>query len=248
MNMLKRLFKTKNVLYYPGCLTKFVGKDIEENYKKILSKIGVDFIQLKDLELCCGSPVLNAGHQKEAEEIARKNFKIFREHGITKIITACPACFKMFAKEYPKLVKDWDIEAEHITMTLSKALKDKKLKLEQIDAEVTYHDPCHLGRHYGIYKEPREIIKSTGAKLMEMRLNRENAFCCGGGAGVRTNYPLLSSSAAKERAKMAKDTKAKILITTCPMCFYNLKENADGIEVMELSQFLKSSVEEKKKK
>jgi heterodisulfide reductase subunit D len=236
MGLFKKLFRTENILYYPGCLIKFVGTDLEDNYKKILSLAGVDFIQLHDLELCCGSPVLNSGHRKEAEEIAEKNLKAFREHGITKIITSCPACYKTFANDYPNLVKNWGIEVEHITKTINRAIKKGKLTPNEISSDVTYHDPCHLGRHCGIYEEPREIIRASGAKLKEMRLSREYAVCCGAGSGVKSNYPLLANAIAKERAEMAKETKAKFIITTCPMCYYNLRENASGIEVMELSE------------
>lgn len=236
MKSLKNIFRTENILYYPGCLIKFVGPDLEDNYKKILSTAGIDFIQLHELELCCGSPILNSGHLKEAEEVAEKNLKVFRAHGITKIITSCPACYKTFSQEYPKLVKGWDIEVEHITKTIDAAIKKGRLKPNAISSDVTYHDPCHLGRHSGIYEEPREIIKASGAKLKEMKLSREYALCCGAGSGVKSNYPLLANAIAKERIDMAKDTKAKILITTCPMCYYNLKENASGIEVMELSE------------
>jgi Fe-S oxidoreductase len=71
-----------NVLYYPGCMSKFVTKDLAENYRKILRKIGIDFIELKDLEVCCGSPVLNAGYKEEATRLAEKNFKVFKEHSV----------------------------------------------------------------------------------------------------------------------------------------------------------------------
>ena len=97
-----------NVLYYPGCLTKFASKELEDNYKKILKKIGIDFIQLKDMEVCCGSPVLNSGHKKEAIDLAQKNLNIFKQHSVIKIITSCPACFKTFSKDYPKLLKEWN--------------------------------------------------------------------------------------------------------------------------------------------
>ncbi|MCX6709596.1 MAG: (Fe-S)-binding protein [Candidatus Woesearchaeota archaeon] len=238
MGILSRIFRTENILYYPGCLTKFVGKEIEENYREILGKAGVDFIQLKDAELCCGSPVLNSGHEKEAKVIAEKNFRLFKEQGITKIITACPACYKTFSNDYPKLVPGWDIKAEHMSVTIARAIKKGKIKPEENSLEVTYHDPCHLGRHMKIYEEPRDIIRSTGAKIREMKLTRENAVCCGGGAGVRSNYPKLAASIGKERIQMARETGAKVLVTACPMCYFNLKENAHGFEVMELSQII----------
>jgi len=228
-------FLTGNVLYYPGCLTKFVAEDLEENYKKILNKIGIDFITLKNLEVCCGSPILNAGHIKEAKELAEKNFKLFKERGVKKIITSCPACFHMFNKIYPELVSDWDIKSEHITKTIFDAMKRGKINPRKLNCDITYHDPCHLGRYEGIYDEPREIIKKSG-NLKEMKLAKNYSFCCGAGSGVKSNHPELANSIAKERIKMAKETKAKCLITVCPMCYLNLKENSKDLDVKEMSQ------------
>jgi len=228
-----------NTLYYPGCLTKYVAKDLEENYKKILNKIGIDFIMLKESEFCCGIPVLNAGHKKEAKELAEKNFKLFKERGVKKIITSCPSCFHMFKSNYPKFVKDWDIKVEHITQTINEAIKKGKIIPRNLNEDITYHDPCHLGRYEGIYEEPRDILKKSG-NLKEMKLTKNYSFCCGGGSGVKSNQPELANSIAKERVGMAKETKAKILCTSCPMCYLHLKENSKDIEVMELSQLFKN--------
>ena len=237
MNIFKKIFKG-NVLYYPGCLTKFAAKDLEENYKEILKKIGIDFIQLKNIELCCGSPILNSGHKNYAIQQAEKNLKIFKDHSVDKIITSCPACFKTFSIDYPKILSKWDIEIEHITQTIAKAIKEGKYNPAKNNISLTYHDPCHLGRHCGIFKEPRDILKSSGVKIKEMKLSKGNSFCCGAGAGVRTNYPVLSDAIAKERLDMAKETKANCLVTTCPMCYMHLKENSKDMVVKELSQII----------
>jgi len=234
-----------NVLYYPGCLTKYVLTNLEENYKSILNNIGIDFITLKEKEFCCGSPVLNAGHEKEAKELAEKNFKLFKERKIKKIITSCPACFHMFKTNYPLLLKDWDIDVEHVTQTLSKAIEKNKFNLNLLIKEnskrknMTYHDPCHLGRYEGIYDEPREILKNIG-NLKEMKLTKNYSFCCGAGSGVKSNYTPLSNSIGKERIKMAKETEVDILCTTCPMCYLHLKENSKNskdFEIKEISEF-----------
>ncbi len=229
-----------NVLYYPGCLTKFVAKDIADNYRKILRKIGIDFIELKEKEVCCGSPALNAGFIETAKDLARKNFKVFKEHRVKKIITPCPACFKTLSRDYPTLVGNWNIEVEHITQTIFKALKEGKLKFgRKVKEIVTYHDPCYLGRHSGIYEEPRKILESMGYKVEEMKFSRNNASCCGGGAGVQSNYPELANRIAKERIDQAIETRAKILVTTCPLCYLHLKRNSeDKIKVVEISESL----------
>lgn len=226
-----------NTLYYPGCLTKFVGKDILDNYIKIFNKINLDFIMLKDLEVCCGSPIINSGNKKEAKDLATKNYKIFKDHNVGKIITNCPACYHMFSKVYPEFVLNWDIEVEHITQTISTAIKENKLNLKNKNIEFTYHDPCHLGRYSNIYKEPREILNNVG-KLKEMKFSKNYSFCCGGGSGVKSNFSDLSNSVAKQRINMAKEINVNCLVTSCPMCYYNLKDNSKEVSVKEISQMI----------
>lgn len=232
-----------NILYYPGCMTKFVVKSLKENYEKVLRKISIDFIELRDLEICCGSPLLNAGYTKEFENIVKKNFSVFKEHSVKKIITSCPACYKTFKKEYPKFV-NFDIKIQHITQTIWEVMEKKKLKLRKIwNEKATYHDPCHLGRYSGIYEEPRKIIEALGFELIEMEFSKEKAFCCGGGGGVKSNYPELAEEIAKERINQAEKTDAKILITTCPLCYLCLEEASKKIQVFEVSELLVKSLE-----
>jgi Fe-S oxidoreductase len=234
-----------NTLYYPGCLTKVVAKDLEDNYKKILEEIGIDYIMLKDFEVCCGNPVLNSGHEKETKELAEKNFKLFKERGVKKIITGCPSCYSMFKFNYPKFLDKWNIEVEHFSVTIANALKKGKISPDKIEGGITYHDPCHLGRYGNIYDEPREILKKSG-NLKEMKLTKNYSFCCGGGSGVKSTFPEMANSIACERVQMAKETGAKVLCTSCPMCYLNLKENAGKLEVKELSQLFKNSTKKTK--
>ncbi len=246
MKIFKKLFKG-NTLYYPGCLTKFALKDIQASYEEILRREGIDFIKLADKELCCGSPVKNAGGKKLFKEIAEKNLKIFKEHSVDRIITNCPACALVLRKDYKEILEEqWDIEVQHMTEIIT----EKNLKqFEGVNNGVaTYHDPCHLGRGLEIYEEPREIIKKAGFEIKEMDLNREKSYCCGAGGGVKTNNPELSNRIAGERFDQAQKTKADKLITPCPMCFAQFKENAKKqnkkIEIKELSEIL---VEKNKK-
>jgi len=225
------MFKTTNVLFYPGCLSKFVLKAETENYKKILTKLGIDFIILPN-ELCCGSPVRNAGYEQEATKLARKNFELFKQHNIKKIITNCPACFKTLSKDYKEMISDWNIEVEHISLTILNNLKEKDI-VNHKAGRITYHDPCHLGRHSGIYNAPRDILNILGYEVVEMMHTKENALCCGAGAGLRVNNPKLADKIVKKRIEEAKDTQASKLITTCPLCFSHLS-NPD-IEVEEFS-------------
>lgn len=221
----------KNTLYYPGCLTKFVLEKEFSNYKKILTALSVDYILLGE-EVCCGMPVLNAGYEKDARKLARKNLEIFKKYGVKKIITGCPSCYSMLSK-YKEIVPGWDIEVEHITITILHKLKKAKI-ISLANEEVTYHDPCHLGRYSGIYAQPRQILRQIGYTIKEMRHNKEDTLCCGGGAGLRNNEQNLSKNIARERVKQAKDLGVKKIITPCPLCFSHMEENSD-LEVLEFS-------------
>lgn len=226
-----------NILYYPGCLTKFVAKDLKEKYEKILRNLGIDFIELSELELCCGSPALKAGYLEDFKNLAEKNLKIFKEHSVKKIITNCPACYLILKKEYKNVLNEkWDIEVEHITQTIAQKIKNLKEKQKSRSQKITYHDPCHLGRQMGVYEEPREIIKYLGYEISEMELNRLESICCGGGGGVKTNEPELANKIAKQRISQAKKTGSEILCTSCPLCYLHLKENTEDLEVKELSE------------
>lgn len=240
MSIFKKIFKG-NVLYYPGCLTKFAAKDLAENYRRILRRLGGDFIELFDLEACCGSPALAAGYPEDFNKLAEKNLKVFKEHSIAKIITNCPACFKIFNVDYPQVLgKVWDIEAEHIVQTIAKAIKEGKLKIAKSDSKKisTYHDPCHLGRLMNIYNEPRDVLKELGVGIKEMARSKNYALCCGGGGGVKSNYPGLANKIAKERLNLAKEINAECLVTSCPLCYLQLKENSGEIEVKEIGEMI----------
>ena len=233
MGIFDRL-KGGNVLYYPGCLTKFAAPELEENYKKILHAIGVDFIVLKDLEKCCGSPVLNSGYDDDFRKLIEDNRKVFSEHSIKKIVTNCPGCFHIFSKYY-------GIESEHVSVLLWNRIGKLKVK-KRFAEDVTYHDPCHLGRYSNIYEEPRKVLEHLGFRIVEMSRTRKDAFCCGGGAGLRTNETDLSDKVAKQRIKQARKTKVKKMVTTCPMCYKHMQNNTDGIEVLEFSQVILNAI------
>ena len=237
-------FKREKVLYFPGCLTKGVLTKEMQNYKDIFNKLRIDFILLSDDESCCGLPVMNAGYRKDARKLAKKNFELFKKNKITKIITSCPSCYHTFKDVYPTLVRDWNIEVEHATVSILNALKKRGIRYKGIDEDrkvVTYHDSCHLGRYCGIYEEPREVIEILGGKIKEMKENRENAMCCGAGGGLRANFPETAKKAAKIRVKyMPKD--AESIISACGLCHSNLKTATD--KSLEFSTFVLNQLEE----
>jgi len=214
-----------NVLYYPGCLTKFFLKDKVQNYEKILQKLRVEFVRIKDIEVCCGLSALQAGYPEDFENLMLQNKEMIKNQKITKVITNCPSCMWTFNNKY-------NIKAEHITQTLFRNL-DKIEK--RFDERITYHDPCDLGRKSEVIKEPRKVLEALGFDVVEMKNNKCASLCCGGRGGLRMNSPKIAEKIAKMRLEEVKTQK---LITTCPMCYRQFKDNAKGIEILEFSEVL----------
>jgi Fe-S oxidoreductase len=134
----------------------------------------------------------------------------------------------MFKEEYPKRF-DLEFEVQHITEYLA----GRELVLRPYQGIITYHDPCHLGRHCQVYDAPRQVLyKIPDVELEEMPRNRETAACCGGGGGVRSAYPDLSKAIAARRVDEA--SFADMLVTTCPFCVNNLKAGVEGREAPEI--------------
>lgn len=235
----------KKTLYYPGCLTKGVLTEELQNYKDIFNKLGIDFVMLPDSEVCCGLPVLNAGYKKDVRKLAKKNLELFKKNKIKKIITNCPSCYHTFNHIYPKILKEWDLETEHATVTIFNSLKKKRIKFSPESKEkVSYHDPCHLGRYSGIYEEPRQVIKMLGGELIEYKNNREASFCCGGGGGLRANFPENAKKIAKLKSDHTPNEVEKI-ISPCGLCYSNIKSATD--KSTEFSTFVLNKLNEASK-
>ena len=120
---------------------------------------------------------------------------------------------------------------------LDQLIKKNDIKLDKKDLTVTYHDPCHLGRHAGEYEAPRSVI-SAFSNLNEMKNIKEKSRCCGSGGGVKSAYGDLSNSIAKLRLEEAEETGADLLVSACPFCKLNLSQNSENLEVLDLSEFV----------
>lgn len=213
------------MIYFRGCTAREKETSIADATEKLLKSAGVDYHILDD-EKCCGSVLLRCGFEKEAQEQIKKNTEILKGE---KILTSCAGCYKTLKDDYEGL------DVIHISQFLNELISKNKLNLSKKDLTVTYHDSCHLGRHMGVFDEPRSVIESV-ANLVEMESIRENSLCCGAGGGVKSAYPKIASQMAKTRIAQAKKTDAQALITPCPFCKLNLCQ--DDLEVLDLCEFL----------
>jgi heterodisulfide reductase subunit D len=232
-----------DTLFFVGC-TFALDRSLQESPKalaRLMDRARENYGLLLEDELCCGSTVKRIGHSRMFEKLRKENESRIRNTGAKRIVTACSGCFKTLKQDYPGLAKG--LEILHSTEYLARLVNDGRLNFQRSDLKVTYHDPCHLGRHAEVYDAPREILKAVpGLKLIEMKNSRELSRCCGGGAGVKTAYPKISSKAAIRRLKEAEKTGAEILVTTCPFCVQTLNDAAKAtgsdIEILELSVLL----------
>lgn len=201
--------------YYAGCTATFRSKATAKATLSILDKLGEDYTTVD--ETCCGSVMQRVGWpQEDVTELMKRNVEAIKSLGVETLVLSCAGCYRMFKIEYPKYV-DVPFEVLHITEYLAK----KDLKLKPMSGVATYHDPCHLGRHCGVYDAPREVIaKIPGLEFREMEYSGKTSHCCGGGGGVRSAYPEASMDIASTRLDEA--SFADMIITTCPFCVNNL--------------------------
>lgn len=226
------------VLYYPGCTAAYVAsaQGVAVSSAELLLRCGVDFGILGREEACCGSTALRVGERGLYEELAARNMELFNRTGAEIIVTACAGCYGVLKHEYPKL-GELRAEVLHLSELLLRLLEEGKLDLPEIERRVTYHDPCHLGRHGGVYDAPRRILKAIpGLELVEMERVRENSLCCGAGGGVRTAHGSFAAELAERRLAEAAATGAELLVTCCPFCEANL---VGGLPVLDLVELLK---------
>ncbi len=229
-----------DTLYYIGCTSRYREPEIVDSMIAILEATGEQF-SILDEELCCGSVLFRTGQKEAASELVRRNIEVIKESGARRIVFTCPGCLMTFKKNYP----DMGVELLHSTQFIAEHLDD--LNLKRLDMNVTYHDPCHLGRHLGIYDEPRAVL-SRIADITEMGRTREQAWCCGSGGGVKSGFDDFALWSAKERIKEAKNA-AGTLASACPFCKRNLVEASgemggeDGMKIYDIVELVKLAME-----
>lgn len=234
--------KSKTV-YFAGCTASFKAQNIAKSTANALKNLGLEFTVLGAQEYCCGSPFIRTGQKEVAKMLFAKNVKVWQREGVEEVITSCPGCYKTIKEDYPKFAEEakigFDIEVKHISTVFAELMK-KEGKMELV---ATYHDPCHLGRHMGIYEEPREVIRKAGIKLVEMDRNRRLALCCGCGGGLRTQFKEIALAIAEERIREALQTGTNVIITSCPFCEYNLaRAGGSRVRVLDLSEIAEKTV------
>jgi Fe-S oxidoreductase len=213
-------------LFIPCCYTAFdpAMKNVGRSTAGVLSAAGVDFGILEGIS-CCGESARKAGDEELFKQLAGVNIQLFKECGVRKIVVNSPHCYHTLVNEYPEL--DGRFEIVHTSQLMAQLVDQGRLPLPSaITGKTTYHDPCYLGRHNGIYDEPRRLIAASGAELVEMEPARADSLCCGGGGGRIWMETPRSERFCEERLKQAAATGVDTLVTACPYCLSNFSDSA----------------------
>ena len=220
------------VLYFSGCYLSYDPrlKKVAAATASILNKAGIDFGILGTQENCCGESIRKTGDEELFKRLAKENIKNFIDNGVKKILVSSPHCYHTFKNEYPEFMVNFEVV--HITQYLSELINEGRLEFnKEYGKKVTYHDPCYLGRHNGIYEEPREVLKKIpDLELIEMPESRETSLCCGGGGGRIWMETRKGERFSDLRIEQAVGVGAEVLATSCPYCITHFEESRLTLE------------------
>jgi Fe-S oxidoreductase len=234
------------LLYFSCCMPAYDEnvRGVAQAMVTILKKAGVVFGILGVSESCCGESVRKAGSESVFQDLAASNISVFAENGVKNVLVTSPHCYYTFKNEYPEFGGNFNVM--HHTQYLWELIREARITFtKELNKKVTYHDPCYLGRHIGIYDEPRQVLKSIpGLELIEMPDSRETSLCCGGGGGRGWMETKKEERFSDRRLEQAIAVGAEILSVACPYCMVMFKdsqltmENGDAIEIKDISELV----------
>ena len=238
------------ILYFVGCYHSYDPrlKKAAKATANILNKAGIDFGILGTKESCCGESIRKTGGEDVFKALARENIKTFIDHGVKKILVSSPHCYHTFKNEYPEFMVSFEVV--HVAQYLLQLLREGRLALtREVQKRVTYHDPCYLGRHNGIFEEPRELLRAIpGLALIEMADSRKDSLCCGGGGGRIWMDTPREERFSDLRLAQARAVGAEVLVTGCPYCITNFEdsrlnlENEEALAIRDITEIVEEAI------
>lgn len=233
-------------VYFVGCVASFfpMVQGIPAALSRILEASGVDFAILGGREWCCGFPLIGAGEPGRLESLKRHNIEAVEALGASRVVFSCPSCYRVWKEHYPA-----GPELYHSTQLIEQLLEEGRLRPKSLPPlRITYHDPCDLGRHGGIFESPRQILSAIpGLELVEMENNRDRSTCCGGGGNLEMSDPELSGRVARQRIQEILATGARTVVTSCQQCVRTIKSRARrervDLDVLDIAEVVARSFE-----
>ncbi|GIM97973.1 (Fe-S)-binding protein [Paractinoplanes toevensis] len=238
-------------LFWVGCAGAFEdrAKKTTRAVATLLHEAGVDYAILGEGETCTGDPARRIGNEFVFQMLAQQNVETLQEAKVKKIVATCPHCFNTLGNEYEQL--GLKVEVVHHTQLLAHLVKEGKLTpVQPIEGDVTYHDPCYLGRHNRVFDAPREVLGESTKNLVEMPRNSERSFCCGAGGARMWMEEKIGKRINIERTEEALATGAKTIAVGCPFCYtmvgdgVTAKGQQDNVEVVDVATVLLRSLKQ----
>ena len=238
------------ILYFACCYVSYDTRlrEIANATAKILNTAGVSFGILGTQENCCGESIRKTGNEDLFKRLAKDNIKTFIENGVKRILVSSPHCLHTFKNEFPEFSAHFEVV--HITEYVQELLNAGRLQIKgEYNKKITYHDPCYLGRHNGVFDPPREILKSIpGLEFKELPEAREESLCCGMGGGRVWIDTKMAERFANLRIEQAIGVEAEVLVTACPYCIIALEDSRlglgyeDKIQVKDITEILQEVI------
>jgi Fe-S oxidoreductase len=224
-----------DVLYFAGCMTHQTPA-IKKAMKNILDEAGVSYWFMdEDGGLCCGRPMMLAGHPEQASVMMQKNKKLIMESGAKTLVTSCPICFKIFAREY-----DLSIRVMHHSQYLLELEEKHRISLKPLQASAVYHDPCELSRDIRVYEEPRKLLGGI-VRLIQPEFEKENSLCCGSSLANFTAGDDVRRKVAGDAYRKINTGKAQYMVTSCPQC-KKAFERVSDVPVRDIAELVSNSM------
>ncbi|WP_197276763.1 (Fe-S)-binding protein [Mangrovimonas sp. ST2L15] len=244
--------KQPEILFWVGSAGSYDdrAKKITRAFVKILNKAQVDFAVLGTEESCTGDVAKRAGNEFLFQMQAMMNIEVLNGYEVKRIVTACPHSYNTLKNEYPSLGGNYHVQ--HHTEYIEELLQNGRLKLESSSKlngkRVTFHDPCYLGRANEVFEVPRNLLKTLGVDLKEMKRNRRTALCCGAGGAQMFKEPEKGDKDINVlRTEDALETQPEIIATGCPYCNTMMtdgvksKEKENSIQVLDVAELIANS-------
>jgi heterodisulfide reductase subunit D len=212
------------VIYFVGCVSSFypMAQKIPVDMVTIMTRAEMDFTILGGEEWCCGYPLIGAGMPDKMKALMAHNLEKVGDIGARDIVFSCPSCYHTWKTLYRPEAKI--ASSSELLMGL---ISEKRITLKEINATVTYHDPCDLGRNCNVFDPPREVIKAIpGIRLVELPNNRQLSTCCGGGGNLEMVDPELSGEVAQMKIEEILSTGADMVISSCQQCLRTISSRA----------------------
>ncbi len=222
-----------DVLFWVGCAGAFDARaqQVSRAVATVLSRAKVRFAVLGPREYCTGDTARRLGEEGLFQQMARQTVETLNECGVREIVTACPHCLNTLKNEYPEFGGNYKVS--HYSELIPRLVNEGRLLLNTPSEArpLTYHDACYLGRHNGVFDQPRELLAATTVVgIREMPRSHAQSFCCGAG-GANSWYEMREGKHINAiRYAEAKETGAELLVTGCPFCTAMFDEVAGGQE------------------